>query len=105
MNRYIMIHHLRWPAIVLLAGILALFRQLGVISCFWCWFWPMLLIMIGIFMLAERTALAMFDHDMDSDNGGNWPFGGKPAATATTQPETSIVRTSDFGQHGNGGTQ
>jgi|HubBroStandDraft_1064217.scaffolds.fasta_scaffold348413_2 hypothetical protein len=104
MNRYLMIHYLRWPAVILLLGTLALLRQLDVISCFWCWFWPLLLIMIGVLMLVERAALAMMNHDLDRDDNGAWPYGGKPASTAT-QPETSIIRSGDFGQHGNGETQ
>jgi hypothetical protein len=99
MNRYLMIHYLRWPVVVLLLGTLALLRQLDVISCFWCWFWPILLILIGTLMLAERAALAWMDHDDD----GAWPYGGKPPAAI--QPETSIIHTGDLGQHGNGGTQ
>jgi hypothetical protein len=100
MNRYIMIHHLRWPAVILLTGTLALLSQLGLIDHFWSWFWPLLLILIGVIMLAERAALAV----MDKDDDNAWPFGGT-RATAPKQPETSIIRTGDFGQHGNGGTQ
>jgi len=102
MNRYIMIHHLRWPAILLLIGTLALMDQLNVIDHFWNWFWPLLLIMIGLFMLAERAALAAMD---DEDN--SWPFGGTPKAAPPQQPGTAIVpsHSSDLGQHGNGGNQ
>jgi hypothetical protein len=35
-----------------------LLRATGTINHPWQWFWPLLLIMIGIFMLAERAALA-----------------------------------------------
>ena len=100
MNRYIMIHHLRWPAVLLLTGTLALLHQLNIIDHFWHWFWPLLLIMIGVLMLAERAALAVMD---DDDNA--WPFGGTPKAPQ--QPGTSIVPagSSDFGQQGNGGNQ
>ena len=102
MNRYIMIHHLRWPAVLLLTGILALLAQMDVIDHFWNWFWPLLLILIGTLMLAERAALAA----MDSDDGNTWPSSGTPK-TAAPQPETSIVpaHTNDFGQQSNGGNQ
>jgi len=99
MNRYVMIHYLRWPSVLLLVGTLALLNQLNIIDQFWGWFWPLLLILIGGLMLAERAALAA----MDRDDEGTWPYGGTPSTTAAP-PETSIVR-SNFGQHSNGGTQ
>ncbi len=102
MNRYIMIHHLRWPAVLLLIGTLALLCQLEVIDNFWSWFWPLLLILIGTLMLAERTALAVMDHE----DGNAWPYGGTPKPAAP-QPETSIVpaHTDIFGRPSNGGNQ
>jgi ABC-type spermidine/putrescine transport system permease subunit II len=103
MNRFIMIHHLRLPVIVLLAGTLALLCQLNVIEHFWHWFIPLLLIFLGVMMLAERAALAT----MDNDNGnGAWPYGGTPT-TPAVRPETSIVPSShsSTGGQGNGGTQ
>ncbi|MGD0913645.1 MAG: DUF5668 domain-containing protein [Terracidiphilus sp.] len=108
MNRYIMIHHLRWPAILLLVGTLALLAQLNVIEDFWHWFWPLLLILIGVLKLAERMALA----SMDGDGGsGTWPYGGTPVPPAP-RPETSIVPvntsgpgTDVFGRPTNGGNQ
>jgi hypothetical protein len=102
MNRYIMIHHLRWPAVLLLTGTLALLCQLDVIDHFWNWFWPLLLIIIGSLMLAERAALAAMDHEADNA----WPYGGTPTQTPP-QPETSIVpaNTDIFGRHSDGGNQ
>ncbi|HME57329.1 MAG TPA: hypothetical protein VKF63_03260 [Terracidiphilus sp.] len=58
MSHYIMIRRLRGPAILLLLGGVALLDQTGVIHHFWGWFIPLLLIMLGIFMLAERAAIA-----------------------------------------------
>jgi len=58
MNRYIMIHRLRGPAVLLLIGVLALLHQMGAISHFWRLFWPLLFILIGVLLLAERAALA-----------------------------------------------
>ena len=57
MSRYILIRRLRWPAILLLIGVLALLHQ-AAYSVFWGLFWPLLLIMMGVLMLAERAALA-----------------------------------------------
>ena len=58
MSRYILIRRLRWPAILLLVGVLALLHQAGMIAHFWRLFWPLLLIMVGVLLLAERAALA-----------------------------------------------
>jgi hypothetical protein len=58
MSRYMMIRRLRGPAFLLMAGVIALLHQLGVIDHFWHFFWPLLLILLGVFMLAERAALA-----------------------------------------------
>jgi len=71
MSHYIMIRRLRGPAILLLIGGVWLLRATGVLSHPWHWFWPLLLIMIGVFMLAERTALA-------ADGGyPSWPYPGQ----------------------------
>jgi hypothetical protein len=58
MSHYIMIRRLRCPAILLLIGGVWLLHAIGVIYHPWHWFWPLLLILIGVFMLAERAALA-----------------------------------------------
>jgi hypothetical protein len=58
MSRYILIRRLRGPAILLLIGTLALLHQLGVIPYFWRFCWPLLLIVLGVLLLAERAALA-----------------------------------------------
>jgi hypothetical protein len=68
MSRYIMIRRLRGPAILLLIGVLALFHQIGIVSHFWRLFWPLLFILIGVIMLAERVALTA--------EGGYPPFSG-----------------------------
>jgi hypothetical protein len=53
-----MIRRLRAPAILLLVGVVALLDQTGVVDHFWRWFFPLLLILLGVIMLAERAALA-----------------------------------------------
>ncbi len=72
MSHYIMIRRLRGPAILLLIGGVWLLHATGVINHPWSWFWPLLLIMIGVFMLAERAAIAA--------EGGYplWPYPGQP---------------------------
>ncbi len=56
MNRYIMIRRLRVPAFLLLVGVLALLSQAHILS--WIKSWPLLLILAGALVLAERAAMA-----------------------------------------------
>ncbi len=56
MSRYMMIRRLRGPAFLLLIGVIALLAQAHIMS--WGHSWPLYLILIGVFMLAERAALA-----------------------------------------------
>ena len=72
MNRYILIRRLRGPAILLLIGLIALLHSTGLVHSFWRWFWPLLLIGLGVMLLAERAMLA-------ADGGyTGWPYGGTP---------------------------
>lgn len=108
MNQYFLIRRLRGPAVLLLIGMLALLHTLGVLDRPWHIFWPLLLIMLGVLMLAERAALAA--------EGGDpiWPFshpsnGGVPPANSGVVPpqnqSTSIVPSPshDFGKDPEGG--
>jgi hypothetical protein len=114
MSRYILIHRLRGPAVLLLIGILGLLYQAGVISYFWSLFWPLLLILIGVIMLAERAALAAEGYPVYPGS----PYAGAgytgPAQMASTQEaqaaataETAIVpkRHQGFENDVNGGQQ
>jgi hypothetical protein len=56
MNRYFMICRLRWPAFLLLTGIIALLDQANILS--WGRAWPLYLILWGVLALAERAMLA-----------------------------------------------
>jgi hypothetical protein len=56
MNRYILIHRLTGPAILLLLGTVALLHQAHLVR--WTIFVPLLLILIGVIKLAERAVLA-----------------------------------------------
>jgi len=109
MNRYFLIRRLRWPAVLLLAGCVALLKQTGVIEHFWSLFVPLFLIIMGLLMLAERMSLTA-DGDFPAGYPGSpyagSPYPGAPAATPA-QPAvaetTSIVPSShDFGDS-NGG--
>ncbi len=110
MNRYILIRRLRWPAILLLAGVVALLRQMGAINHFWNLFIPLLLIMLGLLLLAERMALSAEDAALPAGPypGGPYagvPYGAQPAASQE-QPSasTSIVPVShDYENDPHGG--
>ena len=56
MNRYTIVCRLRWPAFLLLTGVIALLDQMGVVS--WGRAWPLYLILWGVLALAERAAMA-----------------------------------------------
>lgn len=110
MNQYFLIRRLRGPAILLLIGVIALLHTSGVIHSFWRLFWPLLLILLGVLLLAERAALAA--------EGAYplWPFGGQTNmnsgvenASGKEQP-TSIIPAAhdydrDFGKDREGGQQ
>lgn len=56
MNRYLIVCRLRWPALLLLTGVIALLDQMDVLT--WGRAWPLYLILLGVLALAERAALA-----------------------------------------------
>jgi hypothetical protein len=56
MNRYTIVCRLRWPAFILLTGVIALLDQMGVVG--WGRAWPLYLILWGVLALAERAAMA-----------------------------------------------
>ena len=110
MNRYFLIRRLRWPAVLLLAGCVALLKQTGVIEHFWNLFVPLFLIIMGLLLLAERMSLTA-EGDFPAGYPGSpyagTPYAGAPASTPA-QPAaadtTSIVpaHSHDFGDS-NGG--
>jgi hypothetical protein len=109
MNRYFLIRRLRWPAVLLLAGCVALLEQFGVIEHFWSLFIPLFLITMGVLLLAERMSLMAEGDFPNGYSGSPYPAAGYPGAPATTpaQPaaeSTSIVpaHSHDFGDS-NGG--
>jgi Domain of unknown function (DUF5668) len=79
-NRYILIHRLRAPAVLLLIGVLALLHQMGVIDHFWHLFWPLLFILIGAILLAERAFLSMDSGLISGDGDPSYPGAPYPGA-------------------------
>jgi hypothetical protein len=128
MSRYVMIRRLRGPVFLLLIGVLALLHQMGLIEHFWHLFWPLLLIMLGVFMLAERATLAAEGGyppmpfpgaPYSNPYPGGQPYSGAPVSGAveahppagTVQEPAPEVETADpnelhdFEKYPNGGQQ
>jgi cell wall-active antibiotic response 4TMS protein YvqF len=84
-SHYVMIRRLRGPAFLLLVGLIALLHQMGLIHNFWHLFWPLLLIQLGVFMLAERAAMAAeagYPPAPYPGSYGGQPYPGAPYAGA-----------------------
>jgi hypothetical protein len=106
MSRYILIRRLRGPAILLLIGVVALLHQMGVVEHGWHLFWPLLLILLGVLLLAERTALATEGYPAPPYPGGPYPGPAGPIAPTTPPPaDTSAIvpASHDFGNDKEGG--
>ncbi|MGB7549590.1 MAG: hypothetical protein WBM14_17775 [Terracidiphilus sp.] len=115
MNRYILIHRLTGPAILLLVGILALLSNAHLIR-FWALFVPLLLILIGVLKLAERLALAAGGDEPPYPGaypGVSYPYAGAVnaavpeagSAHAAAHPDaaTAAAPPQDFGKDSEGG--
>ncbi|MGA3263082.1 MAG: DUF5668 domain-containing protein [Terracidiphilus sp.] len=92
MNRYIMIRRLRAPAFLLLIGALALLSQAHILG--WSKSWPLLLILAGVLLLAERAALAAeggyppYPGAIDPRAAtGVPPYSGQPTAIVAGDPQ------------------
>lgn len=84
MNRYFMIRRLRGPVFLLLIGVMFLLGEMHVLRIGQSW--PLILIFLGAFMLAERAALT------DADLYPPAPFGPGPGPTQNVaQTPTAIV--------------
>ena len=88
MNRYILIRRLRGPAFLLLVGIMALLRQAHIL--FWWQSWPLLLILAGVLLLAERAALAADGYPQYP--GTNWQGAPQRGAWQETSPSALEAR-------------
>ena len=77
MNRYMIICRLRWPAILLLTGVIALLDQAHILS--WGRAWPLYLILWGVLALAERATLASQIPPDDYPYGTPYAAGYQPA--------------------------
>jgi hypothetical protein len=87
MNRYMMVCRLRWPAVLLLTGVIALLDQADILS--WGHAWPLYLILFGVLALAERAMLAS-EPPPGFGNAG-FPMGGYPPAGYPAQAPASAA--------------
>jgi len=94
MNRYFIIHRLRWPALLLLTGVIALLDQAHILS--WGRAWPLYLILLGVLALAERATLAAQPPAPPVDysyGSGYQPVGYAPPAAYPPPPVPAAPQT------------
>ena len=102
MNRYRMICRLRWPAALLLTGVIALLDQADILH--WHQAWPLYLILFGVLALAERLLLANEPPPVYPYPGyGQYPVAGaapqappQPAPAAPAAAAESVPARADF---------
>lgn len=102
MNRYIFIHRMTGPAILVLLGLVALLSQAHVVH--FSIFVPLVLILIGVIKLAERAALTGYDYPapgMGPQGPGATPYGAGPYGPGPASTSTSIVPTPPHFGNGN----
>lgn len=105
MNRYLIIHRLRWPLLLLLTGVIALLNQADILS--WGRAWPLYLILLGVLALAERATFVSdpppppypYGYAPQAGYAGGYPQGypsaPPPPAAAAPESGTSIVPARD----------
>jgi len=102
MNRYIMIRRLRGPPVLLLIGVMALLAQADILG--WGKSWPLILILIGLLLLAERAALAAGGYPPPP--GTPWPNAAQETvqgAQPTTGTANVPAESHDYGDEIHGG--
>lgn len=82
MNRYLFLHRIKLPVIILVVGVTALLAQWHILS--WGRSWPLYLIAFGLLQLAERAAWAQMQTGVPPPN--------YPAAPAPNQDPDSARR-------------
>jgi hypothetical protein len=89
MSRYLMICRLRWPAFLLLTGVIALLDQANILS--WGRAWPLYLILWGVLALAERALLANEQPPAGYPYAAGYAAGYAPPAYPGAAPGVSPV--------------
>lgn len=88
MNRYLFIHRIRGPVLILVFGVTALLDQWGILS--YGRSWPLYLIALGLLQLAERAAWSQAQNpDAYVGQPGNWGMPG-PGVAPTPPSSTTL---------------
>jgi hypothetical protein len=103
MNRYILLHRIKWPVMIVVVGVTLLLDQWDILS--FDKSWPLYLIAFGLLQLAERAAWSQTQYP-DGPGGypgpyagpytgqpGNW--GAPPAQTAPPQSTSLSITPQD----------
>jgi hypothetical protein len=77
MNRYLFLHRVRGPLMLVVFGVTALLNQWGWLT--WSESWPLYLIAFGLLQLAERAAWSQAQ--IPPQNGWGGPFAGSPVGS------------------------
>ena len=83
MNRYLFLHRIKWPVMLLVFGVTALLDQWDVLS--YDKSWPLYLIAFGALQLAERAAWSQYEQPYASQPG-NWGTVGPPPPPPSAAP-------------------
>lgn len=88
MNRYLFLHRIKGPAMILVFGVTALLDEWHILS--FGQSWPLYLIVLGALMLAERAAWS----EMYEPPPTGYPVGGQPgpwgAPTGPTESSNAL---------------
>ncbi|MFZ0516492.1 MAG: DUF5668 domain-containing protein [Acidobacteriaceae bacterium] len=105
MNRWYQIRRLRGAVILILIGVLALLNQWNIMH--WGTSWPLILIVLGLLMVAERAVWtadvrAQQEEQQYAASMGGYhpgaPMGGAPGSASWTAPPPSNVGSGPFVQ-------
>lgn len=91
MNRYIFIHRIKGPAMILVFGVTALLNQWDILS--FGKSWPLYLIVLGVLQLAERAAWSQAQYPVADPYAGSVPGQGNWGGPAAPPPSSSLTIT------------
>jgi hypothetical protein len=88
MNRYLFLHRIKGPVMILIFGLTALLDQWHILT--YGQSWPLYLIAFGLLQLAERAAWSQAQYpDPYSEQSGNW--GAPSGPTSPSQPSSTSL--------------
>jgi hypothetical protein len=75
-NRYLFLHRIKGPAMILVFGVTALLDQWHILT--YGESWPLYLIVLGLLQLAERAAWSQAQYPYPGGYPGQGPYTGQP---------------------------